>query len=140
MKTEILKIVQSKNICVLKLKVRLYWALRLLSCSAILMEETSVLKVWSKIINQNLYKTFFFKFSTSRIPFSTTGRKKMGQRWRQSNILGVGITFPKPSEQLQGSGATEPLGILDLFYTLESRSTQKRFSDFTSIKSPNLLS
>ena len=59
-------------------------------CSAILLGEKSVWKIWSKILNQNIIHKTSFKVSTSRVPFPTNGREKLGQRRRtksQSRLL-----------------------------------------------------
>ena len=59
MQTEILKIDESQDIVVLKSKVRpLIHPLWLLSCSPILMEAKSVWMIWSKIMIQNLKKSY----------------------------------------------------------------------------------
>ena len=59
MQTEILKIDESQDIVVLKSKVRpLIHPLWLLCCSPILMEAKSVWMIWSKIMIQNLKKSY----------------------------------------------------------------------------------
>ena len=52
--------------------------------------EKSVWNIWSKILNKNIIHKTSFKVSTSRVPFPTNGREKLGQRRRtksQSRLL-----------------------------------------------------